>query len=466
MWFFISLFLLYARTASADETFAIKNNLVYDAVATPNLQFEARLAKQWTLEIGAGFNPFPLDDTKFPKWRHVMVSLAPRYWLEEVFRGHFVSVNVAYTHYNVAGGVYPIGWLYAQVKDNRYQGDAVMAGISYGYNFPIVKHFSIELEAGIDAGYSWYSQFECKHCGNKVAQGGRWFLLPKLAVNLVVPFGIDHRSLEKPCNCELIDEISEPVVPQDTAVVPAPQDTVAETPAPQDTVEAPAPQDTVVAPILLDTVPAPVVPSEPTREEQIQIVTENISTVVENVEEVYVPYTEEIALSADPRSTFFYFDVDATHMDSTVIQNDVLMSSLRYLIEDGVTNPTLRITRIQIVGLASFDGRLGYNRRLAGKRANTIKEFIQSIYPLDDSLFDLSNGGENWAELKYMTSQMEFEGKDEVLEIIDSEPDLDKREARIKQLNDGRTYTFIRDNMHQAMRSLGFITVYFERVKQ
>ena len=53
------------------EVVAIKNNLVYDAIMTPNLELEIRLTPKWSVEVGAGFNPFPLDDTKFPKWRHL-----------------------------------------------------------------------------------------------------------------------------------------------------------------------------------------------------------------------------------------------------------------------------------------------------------------------------------------------------------------------------------------------------------
>ena len=202
------------------------------------------------------------------------------------------------------------------------------------------------------------------------------------------------------------------------------------------------------------------------KEEQVQHVAENVATVVESPEEAYVPYQDDQPLNADPRSTFFYFDVNETRMDSSILQNEVLMKSLQYVIGDALNDPTLRITRIQVIGLASFDGNLRYNQRLAASRANTIKKYIQGIYPIDDSVFDLSNGGENWAELRYIVEQMEFEGKDEVLRIIETEPNLDERERRIKQLNGGKTYSYIRDNMQQTLRNLGYITVFLERVKE
>ena len=106
-------------------------------------------------------------------------------------------------------------------------GDALLAGASYGWHFAISPHFSIELEAGVDAGYSWYDQFECVHCGKKKASGGRWVVLPKAGINLVVPLGGNEISLAKRCDCEQLDdtipeveEVMPPYQPMDRLMMP------------------------------------------------------------------------------------------------------------------------------------------------------------------------------------------------------------------------------------------------------
>ena len=144
-----------SNVSEKKEVVALKNNLFYDAMATPNLELEVLLDPKWTMEFGVGFNPFPLNDEKYPKWRHLVVSVAPRYWFCHPFNRGFFSFNAAYAHYNVAGDAYPVAYMYKQVRENRYQGDAVMAGVSFGWHFPISPHFSIELEGGADAGYTW-----------------------------------------------------------------------------------------------------------------------------------------------------------------------------------------------------------------------------------------------------------------------------------------------------------------------
>jgi len=440
---------VYADEAAKKEVVALKNNLLYDATATPNLQLEVRLTDKWSMEFGGGFNPFPLDDTKFPKWRHFSVWVAPRYWFCHVFNKGYLSFNAAFAHYNVAGGSYPIGWMYNQVKDNRYQGDAVMGGLSYGWHFAISPHFSIELEGGVDAGYSWYDQFECKHCGDKTASGGRWLVLPKLGVNLSVPLGGDKLSFAKRCDCERLPEKpeEEPLIIDRIDVEP------------------------LVVPIIGTA--APVVASVPKFDVKADDMTRLRSRLLRSEEE-YEPYNESMALSADPRNVFLFFDVNVTKMDRSFIQNDLLMDSIINILGQAMESPGLQITHIRIVGFASFDGKMAYNHKLAGSRARTIKEYMQSIYPaLNDSIFEVCNGGESWAELRYQLDQLrvknehlteeEHEWLGEVLAIIDTEPDADIREKKIKALHGGKTYVFMRDELRHILRNLGCITIYVER---
>lgn len=444
-----SLPVLAEGESSADkpekkEVIALKNNLLYDAAATPNLQLEIRLTPHWSLEVGAGFNPFPLDDKVLPKWRHVSAWIAPRYWFCHVFNRGYISANLAYAHYNVAGNAYPIAWMYNQVKDYRYQGDAIMAGASYGWHFAITPHFSIELEGGLDAGYSWYDQFECKHCGTKKATSGRWLLLPKLGVNISVPIGGDEYSFAKRCDCEKLEESGE-----------SREESEESRPAFEriNFLRAarsyfPEPEQLVAS-----------VPVFQVKADKMQ----HLRSRLLRSEEEYEPYDINTPLSADPRNVFIFFDVDVTKMDRAFLHNDLLMDSIITILGEAMADSTIHISRIQIVGFASFDGRQAYNWSLAANRAKTIKEYMQSLYPLNDSIFTLCNGGESWAELKYHLQQVNFDGQPEVLRIIDEVPDLDQREADIKRLRNGGTYRYMRDELKRILRNLGCITIYIER---
>lgn len=502
------------KREAKDEVVAIKNNLLYDAAATPNLQLEVKMAPKWSMEFGVGFNPFPLDDTRFPKWRHLMVSVAPRYWFCNVFNRGFVSINAAYAMFNVAGDAYPVSWMYKEVKDGRYEGHAAMAGASGGWHFPIKPYFSIELEGGVDAGYAWYRQYECKHCGDMQSQGGRWLVLPKIGVNLVFPLGGDEESLARRCDCEKLETAAEAAAaaaaatavattaasetdtiaqedrfaPSDTLAREEPEQAVAvaEEPAAKDHApkreEQPAEEEQAIAktepeqtiaktePVETPAEPAgPVVPVIPVAPEE-----EKAIAKAEPVEEMPAeepatdePVEEVIAhkvLSLGPRNGYLYFDVDVSKMDRSFLENDELMADILDALGEILADTTLRISRIEVTGFASFDGRLAYNIRLAAARAKTIKEQMQAAYPqLADSLFDITNGGESWEDLREMLEKVDFEGRDEVFAIMDEEPDLDLREKKIKALHSGATYRYMRDELKHIMRNLGRITVNIER---
>ena len=428
------------------EIVALKNDLLYDAILTPNLELEFRLNSHWSMEFGAGFNPFPLNAESYPKWRHVAAWIAPRYWFCNTFNRGFISFNVAYAHYNVAGGNYPIGWMYKQVKRERYQGDAIMFGISGGWHFAISPHFGIELEWGVDAGHTWFDSFECKHCGEPLSSGKGWFALPKLGINLVVPLGGDKVSFDKRCDCEKIDMDLPEVTDTTLVVVP---DTI-----------IPAPTVDTIVTVVRDTVIS---------EREVEGIDTNSAEmkklragVFRDASE-YVPYDVNTALSSDPRNVFLHFEVNVTALDRNFIENAKTLDSIAYLIGDALADSALQITHIQIVGFASFDGRVAYNEKLAGGRAKAMKEFFQERYPeLPDSIFAVCNGGESWAELRYHLSQETFEGRDEVLAIIDNEPNADKREQQIKKLHNGATYRYMRDKLRHILRNLGCITVYCE----
>ena len=472
------------KREAKDEVVAIKNNLLYDAAATPNLQLEVKMAPKWSMEFGVGFNPFPLDDTKFPKWRHLMVSIAPRYWFCNVFNRGFVSINAAYAMFNVAGDAYPVSWMYKEVKDGRYEGHAAMAGASGGWHFPIKPYFSIELEGGVDAGYAWYRQYECKHCGDMQAQGGRWLVLPKIGVNLVFPLGGDEESLARRCDCEKLETAAEAAAAAAAATAVATTaasetDTIAQEDrfAPSDTLaREEAEQAVAVAEEPAARDHAPKREEQPAEEEQAIAKTEPEQAIAktEPVEEMPAeepatdePVEEVIAhkvLSLGPRNGYLYFDVDVSKMDRSFLENDELMADILDALGEILADTTLRISRIEVTGFASFDGRLAYNIRLAAARAKTIKEQMQAAYPqLADSLFDITNGGESWEDLREMLEKVDFEGRDEVFAIMDEEPDLDLREKKIKALHGGATYRYMRDELKHIMRNLGRITVNIER---
>ncbi len=173
------------------QVFGIKTNLLSDAFMNINLGVEAALAPRWTLDAEAELNDWTLSHGR--RWKHWAVQPEARYWFCDRFAGHFVGVHVHGGQYNMGGfnGWYNfLGTDARKLKDERYQGWFVGAGIAYGYAFVLGRHWNLTPEIGIGWSYTKYDTFDCEGCGHKSQENKHhnYFGPTRLAVNIVYLF--------------------------------------------------------------------------------------------------------------------------------------------------------------------------------------------------------------------------------------------------------------------------------------
>lgn len=170
---------------------AVKTNLLYDATSTINLGAEFGLAPKWTLDVSANYNPWTFSKNK--KWQHWLVQPEARYWFCNKMMGHFVGFHLIGGSYNV-GNINAdfkfLGTNFSKLKDYRYEGWFVGAGIAYGYTWALSKHWNFEAEIGVGYTYSQSDQFECAECGEKLDDNKphNYVGPTKAALNLVYVF--------------------------------------------------------------------------------------------------------------------------------------------------------------------------------------------------------------------------------------------------------------------------------------
>ena len=180
----ISLLAIVSVERVNAQTFAFRNNLLYDATLTPNLGFDVRLDSKWTAGAVVGLNAWDIDKEKNKKWRHMLFSLRVRKYRDSLFHKGYYEADLIYSHYNVGNTKIPFG-IYSAVKDRRLQGDLIALGGKYGYSWILSRSWRIEAEAGVAVGYAWFKEYDCDHCGTYYGKGDRIFLLPQLGVNVV-----------------------------------------------------------------------------------------------------------------------------------------------------------------------------------------------------------------------------------------------------------------------------------------
>lgn len=187
MKFYLSVFLgMLFYLDGPCQNVALKTNLPGWAMASPNFGVEIGLGKKSTLDVYGSINPFEFGDGK--QWKHWLVQPEYRYWFCEKFHGHFLGFHAIGGEYNLARVKIPFG-LYKGLRETRYQGWGVGAGVAYGYQWLLSKHWSLEATLGIGYIYSEYDRYPCAKCGRKIESGTKHYFGPtKAAISLIYPF--------------------------------------------------------------------------------------------------------------------------------------------------------------------------------------------------------------------------------------------------------------------------------------
>ena len=137
------------------QRFALKTNLLYDAALMPNLELEWLINDKWSVSLEGDVAWWKFSENKI--YRLAMVSPEVRYHINPRARWHGRYVGAF-----VGGGLYQL-----QNGGHGYKGEGGMAGLSFGYMWPITKNLSFDAEIGAGYMYTRYKEYEPVH-GHKV----------------------------------------------------------------------------------------------------------------------------------------------------------------------------------------------------------------------------------------------------------------------------------------------------------
>lgn len=172
------------------QEIALKTNLFNDVLLSPNLGVEVGLASRWTIDVTGEINAWTIDSHK---WKHWLVQPEIRYWFCRRFAGHFMGMHLLGGQYNFANLDFDFKFLgsdFRKLDNRRYQGWGVGAGIAYGYDWILGKHWNLEAEIGIGWIYTRFDSYPCAKCGKKIdSNRPHNYLGPtKAALNIVYLF--------------------------------------------------------------------------------------------------------------------------------------------------------------------------------------------------------------------------------------------------------------------------------------
>lgn len=141
-----------SQAPSVASYFALKSNLLYDALLVPNLSLEASIGSGWTLGAG-GMLAWWSKDAKHRYWRIYGGGLEIRKYFgtlskSKPLQGHHLGIYGDFLTYDFEFGA------------KGYQSKATYAaGIKYGYSHPIANRLNLDFALGIGYLHSNYKTY-------------------------------------------------------------------------------------------------------------------------------------------------------------------------------------------------------------------------------------------------------------------------------------------------------------------
>ncbi len=179
----------------------------------------------------------------------------------------------------------------------------------------------------------------------------------------------------------------------------------------------------------------------------------------------YRPYDDTRVLRKEEGALYVHFPLDKWDLRRDFRDNADILDRIVDITAQIISDSTSNVKIIQIIGLASVEGPLKRNMLLGQNRADALKTYIQrNVDNVPDSLFEVVNGGEAWTELRDQIEDLDFEGRDQLLEIMATESNPDARERKMKALRGGRPYSYLRDNVLSDQRNSGYLRIYWDYV--
>ena len=136
------------------------------------------------------------------------------------------------------------------------------------------------------------------------------------------------------------------------------------------------------------------------------------------------------------------------------------LDSIVYVINSILkTEAGSKLAYIWIGGSASPEGPLWWNKKLGEYRSSALANFLRRNTALDNSLLRVENLEEDWYSVTRVLARIDFPHKEQILDIINTEENREKRKIRIKAIDGGRTWSRLVREIFPPFRNARMVIV-------
>ena len=149
-------------------------------------------------------------------------------------------------------------------------------------------------------------------------------------------------------------------------------------------------------------------------------------------------------------------------VESTYGNNSSELARLARFIRTSLSDSLIYVREITLTGYCSIEGSYAHNERLARRRANGFRNYLDSVFGLSRRYpVRTSYVGEDWERLRSLADSCALlPSRREVLEIIDNTGIFDGRERKLMALHGGVPYNFMLSELFPLLRRVEILVEY------
>lgn len=171
------------------------------------------------------------------------------------------------------------------------------------------------------------------------------------------------------------------------------------------------------------------------------------------------PEKESVKIRQISGSAFIDFPVSKTVINPSYRNNTAELAKITGTIDSVKNDKDISIKSIFIKGYASPESPYNNNTRLAKGRTEALKDYVESLYHFGEDFIKTDFEPEDWAGLEKFVAESSLDHKDEILAVITSDTEPDKKEFIIK--NTWREeYKYLLKNCYPALRHSDYTIEY------
>lgn len=144
------------------------------------------------------------------------------------------------------------------------------------------------------------------------------------------------------------------------------------------------------------------------------------------------PEPELVKMRELSGEAYIEFVVARTDIRPDYRNNKVELDKIIATIDSVKNDSDISVKKIYLKGFASPESPYSNNERLAKGRTSALKDYVQELYHLEDSMIETDYEPENWEGLKKFVEETEYlPDRSQILAIIDSDMAPDPKEKKI-----------------------------------